>query len=174
MDEELKKKIFDDIHKTGFVSELLIGSKLIKAGWEVTHNASYFDKDFGKSREIDIVAFTGRSDKGNKLHVGIHIALEVKSSKRPWVVFSVYETPWDEDSLEPGWRIMHVMDNLTTNQLWYSDLMAAYMRAGCERVGTAFYEAFKSPSEPSQIYEAVISACKAAVAQRDLYPPKGR
>jgi hypothetical protein len=160
--DELKKKILADIQQTGFAAELVIGSKFIKREWIVTHGASYLDIDTGKSRELDIIAIKSKSDKSTDFHLVFHLNIQVKSSKRPWVIFS---SPSGKTNV--GWLISHAIFNFLPNEhLPYPQIGQGLMRTGRIRIGTAFHEAFKSPQESSQIYEAVVSACKATLSQK--------
>lgn len=53
----LKKFLKGEIEKTGYPLEIEISSVLdLAKGWEIINTDSYFDKDEGKQRDIDIVA----------------------------------------------------------------------------------------------------------------------
>jgi hypothetical protein len=67
----------------------------------------------------------------------------------------------------PGWDLLHSQKDLDGKVLSYQELMEGFMREGKQRVGTAFHEAFKSPNEPSKVYEALLSCCKAAAYQME-------
>jgi hypothetical protein len=163
--EDLKQKILADIYQTGFVTELLVGKKLIKAGWRVSHGASYFDVDTGKSRELDIIATRVKKDEELDFYLVFQLVTQVKSSKRPWVIFTSPITDRDR-----GWLIAHCIENfLPHTHLPFPEVGQGIMRENISRSGTAFHEAFKAPSETSQIFEAVVSACKATSYQTDSF-----
>jgi hypothetical protein len=87
VNEELKRKIMEDIKKTGFITELEIGSLLLRNGWRVGHSSSYNDKDLEKAREIDIIAYKGFYNEEIDFRFGIQLIFEIKKTSRHWVIF---------------------------------------------------------------------------------------
>lgn len=162
MDEELKKKILDDVLKTGFATELNAGLLLRKAGWITEFNTNYFDRDSGKSREIDIVATRHFQNDRFSIHASLVIDAK-KAGHRPWIIF----TPKRDERFDPlpGLRVIHSSLNWTLPILDGDDFSENYMRLFHTSVGTNFHEAFKAANEPSKIYDALISASKAALYQ---------
>lgn len=165
--DELKSKILKDIRKSGFLSEMKTNAILIKNGWTNTHNAETFlDKDFNKSREIDITAYKVKYDKAERLRIGIHLVIEVKKSDKPWIIFCQEKQSKIRRGL--GWRILNFKDNITRHQLSYNEINLKNRHANSELFGTSYYEAFKEPSESSQVYSALMTCCKAAVHEQEL------
>jgi hypothetical protein len=170
MNEQFKNKIIDDIKQTGFPVELKAASMLERSEWRIIQNSTYVDYDHTKSREIDITArrlFHGRTD--NTLFV-INLIIEVKKSeKRPWIFFTTPNTrPPYQTFLGPSYgQIIHTT-NFNAKNLSPKDFMIDFPRNQESEVSTSFYEAFKSPDEPSKIYEAVLSATKAAVYEKRM------
>ncbi|WP_145050776.1 hypothetical protein [Paenibacillus xylanexedens] len=156
---EYVNKILEDIKKTGFLTELNVASYLVKNGWFIQQNKGYLDKDFNKSREIDIVSY--KNFYNNDIRVGIHLIFEVKKSKRPWIIFTSNKMPLVD---EPQYNILYYKSSDLAIE---ADLLNSYIRSSNARRGTAFHEAFKSPDEPSKIYEAILSSIKAMVSQYD-------
>lgn len=168
MNEEKINRILADIKKTGFVSELNAASIFLKNNWKVSHNSSYLDKDQEKSREIDLTAQKFDFEPKFRFRQEFYIAVEIKSSERPWVVFASSKT--DDSISSKDWENLFAAENLLIwRHLNTEEIKNGYMRASYDKVGTAFHEVFKSPSQPSQIFEAVISACKAVTFMKDSF-----
>lgn len=166
MSEDKKKKILDDIKRTGFVAELNVASVFLKNSWLVNHNSSYLDKDQEKSREIDLVAQKFDFEPRYGFRQDFYTAIEVKSSKKPWIIF----TGTRSEKLTSEWASLFSIKNLLLiKHLGSHEIQTNFMRAGQERIGTAFHEAFKSPNQPSQIFDAVISVCKAVTFMKDNF-----
>ncbi|KFF21563.1 hypothetical protein [Chryseobacterium sp. JM1] len=172
--EDLKKKILDDIELTGFVSELQVNSLLIKKGWSTRHSETYEDKDYNKSREIDIIATKTYYDEESKLHVEFQLVIDVKRmKKRPWVVFSVEK----RNNTSQGWRILSTGHNNTTNNggkfksglFTKGEVDTNNFKKNIKNYGIAFHESFKPPNEISKVYESLIGVCKAAWHKKEKY-----
>lgn len=169
MSKDVKDKILEDIKKSGFLSEMQTTSLLLKNGWNNISNAkTYLDKDQGKSREIDIIGYKVKYNDSElkSLRVGIHIIIEVKKSEKPWVVFCQEKKPRLYFGL--GWGIINLRGNITSKELSYGEINSENRHFNSEIFGTSYYEAFKDPSNKSQIYSSLISSCKAAVHQKEM------
>lgn len=55
MNTDLKRKLINDLKKSGFASEMEAISLASKDGWDVTPNYSYTDIQEGKPRTVDFV-----------------------------------------------------------------------------------------------------------------------
>jgi hypothetical protein len=159
---DLKEKILADIQKTGFVTELHIVRILEDHGWSVTHSSTYVDRDENISREIDIKVYKTEKIEDN-LRFTFQLFIESKKSDRPWVIFST------SNKMRSGWRIMHSGSNYRTKfGNTHLNMFSVHMsedsnpRGIFNRVGKAFHEMGKGPTEKSTIYAAVMSATKAA------------
>jgi hypothetical protein len=78
---ESVQKWLDD---QGYPLEMRTASAFRAAGFEVRQSGQYADPETGKAREIDIVAID--PDYIGITH--IYFALECKSSKKPWILFT--------------------------------------------------------------------------------------
>ena len=176
-EKTLEKSILDEINKTGFVSELKIGSILSKAGWNTFPCFSYMDKDEGKSREIDMIASKIEYDEFLDFNLYVDLVIEVKKSdSKHWVVFTV-----PKSNISYGWSIIHGGTNYIKNvQLFNNEydksiifndkhIDSSNPKYSLPRVGKAFHEFSKSEKDKSQIYGSLISASKAAIYHRDLF-----
>lgn len=68
----------------GFPLEMRAAAAFRAAGFEVRQASHYLDPENGTSREIDVLA----TDPDFLGIVGIHFAIECKSSKKPWVLLT--------------------------------------------------------------------------------------
>jgi hypothetical protein len=68
-EDDLLKKVKDDIPKTGFVTEMLVTGAFRTAGWIAVDHTYYMDRDENKGREIDIVVVKNveKESKSRKL-----------------------------------------------------------------------------------------------------------
>lgn len=166
--EQFLCKIKEDISKTGFVSELKAAQIAKSKDWRVQHNSNYLDFDTGKSREFDLSVSTVFSNpRGFTLHIQLNI--EVKKSKKPWVVFTEEIDSVNDSSDLPGFGLVFAYNNFSTSEvLDYEGIMDGFMRLDKKYIGRNFCEAFKDPDEPSKIYEALVSISKASLYSREL------
>lgn len=173
----LKDKILEDILKTGFVTELQVGSVLRKREWTTSHGDTYEDLDTGKSREIDIIATLVKYDEESDLFLEFSLVIDVKRmKKRPWVIFSTEKTISDTE----GWRILNSgynykslnQDKFTSTIFTSDDLDEMNFKSEIDRYGIAFHESFKSPSETSQAFQSLIGASKAAWDRKEKHHSK--
>lgn len=105
----------------------------------------------------------------HKITVRLTLVIEIKASRdRPWVIFTVpvKDSPFLEP---PGWGMIIQTDDFDRDSLSYEDIVKNSIREKELRVGISFNEAFKSPNEPSQIYKALVTSCKAALFQMEPY-----
>lgn len=58
MKDELRKKITSDIKRSGFLSELLVATDLVKSKWEVRNCVTFLDEDKSVMREVDVMECT--------------------------------------------------------------------------------------------------------------------
>lgn len=170
MNDKLKKEILNDIRNTGFPCELKISSLLRKENWNVYQNGTFYDYEFKISREYDIQArkIFCYKDEVNYYYFAINLIIEVKkSSKKPWVIFTVpYNKKYYVDFKGPGFGQILYSENFSIDKLSAVDLMKKFPRNEESSIGISYYEAFKSPSEPSKIYEAIISSIKSTFYAR--------
>lgn len=175
MNEELLKKIRVDLEKSGMHSELVARNAFLNDGWRLTGSGTYFDRDEGKSREIDVSAYYPTLQYlGDKLASSnfFHVYAEVKKSERPWVVFKRTPPKWEQDC---AWNNLIGFDNLPCSG---KDLTDHLREHSLIRVngwqGIGIHESFKNPDQPSRWYGAFIGACKAADAYHHKYCKRGK
>ena len=173
MNNELQKKVLDDLEKAGFHSEMMAIQAFLKAKWQCTGAAGFFDLDEQKTREFDIDAYSGiGEDIRGVLSTSViyHMAVEVKKSLNPWIVFKVGSMPWYKvyefqnlvfsqniPALEKGRFTSLDVNTIAEKEKW---------------VATSIHESFKRPESPSRWYSAVVTACKAAEHILRNYGPK--
>ena len=170
----MKDKILEDLNKTGFINELRVAQKFEEKSWRPKLNDSFFDKDSQISREIDLIVKKRASNVKNKLGLWINLTVEVKKSAKPWIVFTNdLEKKGGLFNGMPGWTLIHGGENyIGENGPIFTprDIHEKIMRINKTRIGTAFHESFKPPTETSKIFQAIISACKAAVDKSEIHP----
>lgn len=97
------KKLLGDIKKTGFPTELKVGSIFQKNDWYIRHSTYYIDIDNNeeKEREIDISAINEREFIVNNKACKIihHLICEVKKTDdgKPWIIFTTKKNPEEDD-----------------------------------------------------------------------------
>jgi hypothetical protein len=161
MDADFLKKVTEDLSTSGFASEMRAIQVFLRNRWRCSGNTSYYDRDEGKVREIDISAYLWqRCDLVDNRHVISYffVVAEVKKSDKPWVVFREKVTrpldAWNNlahcnwsDSLNPEIADAISEDSLLTMLGWR---------------GYGIHESFKKPDQPSRWYSALVSVCKAS------------
>ena len=178
-----KRAIIADINSTGFASELAVVRMCRQAEMQVEHSSVFRDKDTGKSREIDVIASWGKYDDVAKLRLSLTLAIEVKRTSKPWVVFM--STPPYENR---GWGLLHHSRNVLEERELHSGggkYLSGVLRGDVlgtsddrrprKRVGKAFHEFKRKPGDdtPSQLYQGILSAIKAAIHLKERSGPDG-
>lgn len=84
MSTDERKKILEDIEKTGYPLEIDVINRFMEAGWSVIPQYIYRDEHTGKLKSVDIVSFFGKEYKDEIPK----IVLECKTSEKPWIFYS--------------------------------------------------------------------------------------
>src|SRR5438045_3864748 len=164
MDEDLKRRIADDLRKAGFESEMLAIEDFARRGWQCQGSVGYRDRDQDISRELDLFATFGVSrarSSGGSVQCAIQIAGEVKKAERPWVVLRERQLPNAE--LIDAWTNLTYGINLPADQFALAEKLSAYsllQRNSWQARG--IHESFKPPSGAAASYAACVTVCKAA------------
>jgi len=96
-------KLLENIKKTGFPTELKVGSIFQKNDWYIRHSTYYIDIDNNeeKEREIDVSAINEREFIANNKACKIihHLICEVKKTDdgKPWIIFTTRKNPEEDD-----------------------------------------------------------------------------
>jgi len=169
MNPELEKKVIADLEKTGFPAEFQVRRTIYshKGRWDSTGTMGYFDLDENKLRQVDVYAYMPCGDRVSSTqftHTVWCLIIEVKKSDggKPWVV------------------LKERRDVIRDVLLWRQDLVAysnlpaewdknfswrVYENSFCKGlqwIGSGIHESFKSPSEFSRSYGAMVSVAKAS------------
>jgi len=159
-EKSLSEKIKDDIVKTGFPSEILVGGTLSANNRELSYNSYYIDLDENKAREIDIIATKPLFGDNSSIYFEHSLICEIKKSDQPWIIF----TSEDEGFDQPGWaRILY--SDMVDSRIISSDVFNDNSTIKhFSRFGRSYYIAFKGNNV--DIYNALCSSVKAAEADR--------
>ena len=168
-EKSFEEKVLDDVRKSGFPTELEVTKRLIEKSWQVSNSCSYEDLDENKSREIDIVAHKMVRHSSSDCRIIPYLVVEVKmDTSKPWVIF----TTDDEEWADYGWSILHSGHDYLVNGcavMSGREMNTLLLSNGSTRTGKAFMEAFRGEGAPSRIYEALMSASKAAFFKRHQF-----
>ena len=93
MDELQKNQMSDPkgfvrnyLSRNGYPFEMLVAKEFKAAGFEIYQSVIYKDKETGKDREIDVVAYFIRYFKD--IQFSFKVVIECKYAKTPWVMFT--------------------------------------------------------------------------------------
>ncbi|MFZ1074356.1 MAG: hypothetical protein WAO21_13095 [Verrucomicrobiia bacterium] len=158
MDDSLKSKLAADIDKSGFGSEMRAIRVFLAKGWGCYGAQAYFDRDEGKTREIDISAHYS-AEKSSKVTLEYMVKAEVKKTERPWIVFRHQD---DGEYEGDSWVNPYVKAGIPFNTSMLSPVLAETSpRKKVGWMARSIHEAFKDPNQPSRWYSAFASTCKA-------------
>lgn len=155
--EELKNKV----KKSGFPTELEIGSIFVKNGWSVEHNTYFIDKDEKKGREIDLIAeFLLQHEKPDHYTEFIfRFVIEVKKEiAKPWVIFTTETSDFEKSIYEYGSD--KVYSNFDKKQL--NGSLKLHNQQLLNRLGRSFTEGFSQGKD--KIYSSLCNTSKAFVS----------
>lgn len=162
---DLPSQIAADLEKSGFAAEMRVLRTLHSRGWRATAGNSFYDLDENVSREFDVHGWVVSHHpviEYRSVRVFSHLAIEVKRSSKPWVIFEHDALPqWQ---LDGGWN--DVLSRIHDFPVEPSALLDIFVQHSLTRKlgwkGYGIHEAFKNPDQPSRWYPAFISAAKAA------------
>ncbi len=136
---------------------------LAEAGWQTGSVGTYFDRDGGITRTIDIAAYHLARDweVGEEgLDFEYEVFVEVKKSERPWLVF---REPEKLAGVGDAWHNPYFIHNLPCDSSELSPLLRKNsIRKELGWMGRGVHEAFKDPNDAGRWYTAAVTACKAA------------
>lgn len=166
--DEFKRKLKEDLEKSGFGAEMLAIQAILsaKGGWTCNGSPSYYDRDSEQSREYDLRAFlplVNRPKNGPHQSVSQDIAAEVKKIDKPWIVFKHKPRQDKMEHIQAGWSdILHYRWNLPDVGALMKILERTSLSHRNGWTGYGIHESFKKPDRPSRWYSAFVTACKAA------------
>lgn len=159
MDQDFKKKIVEDLEKSGFSSELRAIRTFMSCGWYCTGFANYLDVDQELVTSIDLLALKENfvSQERSRYGVQFNINAEVKKAEKPWVVFKEMSDHVNDDYIN---NLTHIC-GLTPFDLRQSmSADSVYAKLGWR--GYSIHESFKKLDAPSRSYSAFVKVCKSA------------
>lgn len=169
LNEELEKKLIEDLNKTGFGSEMKAIKTFLERDWNCSGGYGYLDDN--KTREIDLQAqrhLQQSISPSGFLRVSFCIIAEVKKSDKPWIAFRTDFKNKDYEAIDPLNNLIS-LSNISFKRLYNNEkhriLYSTSINTIPMRLGWAAYglhESFKSPDAPSKWYSAFVSVCKAA------------
>jgi hypothetical protein len=172
MDDAFFNKLKEDLKKSGLGSELKAGQIFQNHNWSISSGGAYYDKDEGKSREIDIVAHRGKSTSYNDktiIYNSFIIHAEVKKTEKPWIVFKTYPK---EMLKSCAWNNIISAINLPVEPFKLVKYLQEHsLKKENQWIGSGIHEAFKNPDQPSRWYGAFLSAIKSGVDYYDTHHP---
>jgi hypothetical protein len=166
MDEAFLQNLRNDLDKTGFGAEMKVLQKMVQHGWLHVGSDAYLDEDEGTFRDIDASGYLQRwcrVDGKVSAIVLIFLAIEVKKSTSPWMIFKPprMSTP---HGLEASDSLIYAA-NLPCSLFRLRRAMSHGSIVGRQGwFARGIHEAFKSPSDKSRWYSAFVTSCKAAEA----------
>lgn len=161
-DKNPKKEIINDLLKTGFPLEVSVSNTLNGAKWRVVSSPLYVDPDSGITRELDINALKiyHKNPKDiDSISLFSHLVVGCKKSGNPWVFF---------DNGEKGLFWIGFYSIKSPKEGFISKLCDDGEAIGFKehrykniKVHRSFHLSFSKPNQTSDIYEALITSCKA-------------
>lgn len=170
MPEELKDRVLNEISKTGFPLELRVSELLNNLDYHVANNLYYVDLDEGKGREIDLRTLKNHDFKIQSKQYFVRHCLLIeckKSQKKPWVIFTSPETPYDSEYFEVDCSGANFDRDIKGMQKDLDQLESIHPFCRYKRRGRSFFEPFKNNLTGETIFKALMSTVKASIAMRD-------
>jgi hypothetical protein len=158
MDNDLGKKITEDLEKSGFASEMKVVATFWKSKWNCKSGLVYFDHDEKKSRELDFRGIHIYSQ--DNLMSEFVILGEVKKSQHPWVVFKRGDSEIPAIELFGGEDILCAY-NLPMPRTHTLARAEFSLTARNRWQGYGIHETFKNPDQPSRWFSAFVATSKA-------------
>ena len=162
IDEDYKKKILNEINKSGFPIELNVIEKLRRNNYLTFPNLTFIDeqKDL---HEIDVLAMLVGGDKHWKYGmIGVSLIIECKQSQeKPWVFFEEVYDPITAIGLVS--KLSCVSDlavDYPVNSLLLGSANSSLHKHHYKQnipISRTFFEAFKKQDYKSDIYKAITS-----------------
>ncbi len=142
--------------------EVTASNILSDSEWRVVSSSLYVDPDSGVTRELDINTlkiYKENSNNINKATLFSHLIIQCKKSDKPWVFFDnggtdhfwlgYYSLKCGKDGFMT--KLCFQGKDIGFNDHRYKDI----------RLHRSFHIAFSNPSRTSEIYDALVTSCKA-------------
>lgn len=177
MTNDLTDKIIVDLERSGISSEMRAIWIARQKGWCATGSVIYPDLDENKSREGDAhiaKTCTLTRDNGSVVECTFRYVLEVKKSKRPWIVLKerMNTSNNSKEELTPSspdaWGNFIKDINVPRYELLQPLIKHALAHKN-KWIGTGVHESFKTPSDYSNWYHSAIAVLKSASHIFDYY-----
>lgn len=163
MDESFRKKLVEDIERSGFGSEMRAIQIFSEAGWASPGPSAYLDRDANITREIDVVANQSRRGRVSEEHPAVDlyysVVAEVKKSSSPWIIVRSRQRA---ASLTDAWQNLIYSSGLREKSAISRVMSRSSLSETLGWQGQGIHESFKKPDISSRWYSAFVSACKAA------------
>ena len=158
MSENLLDRIYDEINKTGYPTELIVNEKFVLKQWSCTENEYYIDQDENKGREIDLKAHKCIScHDPEDIFVWSMLSIEIKRSEKPWVIFTSNKKITDNG----GYGFLNHHNNISNKILSYSEIMKKHPSYNFNRLGRNEFIPFTKDNP--QIFSALLSSTKSCI-----------
>jgi hypothetical protein len=164
MDDELRRKLAEDLRKSGRASEMLALDTFVHRQWSCEGSVGFHDKDEDVGREIDLHAafsVTRGLSTGGSVQFTFRVVGEVKKSEKPWVVLR--EHSFSPPDLVDAWTNLTYGVNLPDDRFTIDKELSRFsLLETTGWRGRGVHEAFKDPKNREASYTALIAACKAS------------
>lgn len=169
--DELITKVKRDLLKSGFPLQLQAGHLLPSSGFTPLYSQYYLDVDEDKGREIDVVGqkrwLVINSRTFFSINLSARLAIECKTSNRPWVFYTVPSSP--AVGVLRYAQLICAKPDIFRTMGRYLGLVPMHKffpenhhHSKVAEVAVAFQEPFASNQDRDPIFQALIQAAKAA------------
>jgi hypothetical protein len=163
MEDDLKRKIAEDLRKAGRTSEMLAIDAFHRHQWSCEGSVGFHDRDEDIGREIDLHAHHGLLTVRavGSATFTLRVIGEVKKSEKPWV--ALREHSLEKSELVDAWTNLTCGINLPDDRVALEPHLSRHsllQSQGWRARG--IHESFKHPNTSEASHSAFISVCKAA------------
>jgi len=148
--ENEKKRIIEDITKSGLPCEIDVSAKLRSTGWIVINQEAYLDEDTRDIRYIDMYAC-----KHVRKLPQIILTIECCKSDKPWVFYGSWKR-WSNPTITPHF----LPEKLPPEKIFFDIAPCSHQTKKDVFEGTIPYEPFKK-GKNIDIFDASMKAVKA-------------
>ena len=158
MSDDLLGKIYKEVRKSGYPTELIVNKKFQSKDWCCTENQYYIDLDENKGREIDLSAHKSRQCHAlEDISVWSKLSIEIKKCKKPWVIFTSDKKNTDTG----GYGFLNHINNISNEILSYHAIMEKHPSSLFNRLGRNAFIPFTKDNP--QIFSALLSSVKSCI-----------
>jgi hypothetical protein len=168
----------DYLSRNGYPFEMFVAKEFKSAGFEIYQSIIYKDRETGKDREIDVVAYYTRYYKD--IQFSFKVLIECKYAKTPWVLFTGENLGFSNLPIEAfycsnfaGRKLLEVLSSIPTFEFANPFKLEKRVAYGLVETSGSADEKIKEQEKRNNSFKAISTILNALMHEKDK-PTQGK